>query len=192
MGSFYTNITLRTDRHDDVVAALKDQGREAFVSRPQNGCVVVYDRECEEQDIEVLRKLADTLSSKLRCPALAVLNHDDDVLMYSLHENGKLVDEYNSSPGYFESGPGEPPAGGDASRLARAFGVASTTDVEDVLHTPNGAGSGEGYVFEAERHQELVEALGAPAIAVQAGFNYIEDGELPDDVDADTFTRVDA
>jgi hypothetical protein len=190
MGSFYTNITLRTDRQDEVVAALHDAERDAFVSRPQNGCIVVFDRECEEQDIEVLKKLSATLSAKLRCAALGVLNHDDDILMYVLYESGKFVDEYTSSPAYFDTGPGEPPEGGDASALCRAFGCATTFGVEQVLQTPNGAGDGDGYVFESERHQELVEALGLPAIAVHAGYNYIEEGELPDDADPDSFTRV--
>lgn len=190
MGSFYTNITLRTDRLDEVVSALREQGRDAFVSAPLNGSLVVFDRESEDQDTAVLRSLADSLSGKFRCAALAVLNHDDDVLMYSLHENGKLVDEYNSSPAYFDSGPGEEPSGGDASRLCRAFGVASVAGVEAILHGPNAAAGGDGYVFESERHHELVEALGTPTIAVQTGFNYIEEGELPDDVDADSLTRV--
>ena len=99
MGSFYTNITLRTDRHDDVVAELRDKGRDAFVS-------------------------------------------------------------------------------------------ASTSGMEAVLRGPNAAAGGEGYVFESERHQALVEALGTPTIAVQTGFNYIEEGELPEDVDMDSLTRV--
>ena len=119
-----------------------------------------------------------------------MLVHDDDILLYSLHDNGKRVDEYNSSPAYFDTGPGEPPEGGDASVLCRAFGVTSTAGVEEVLHMPNGAGSGEGYIFESERHHALVEALGIPTFAVQTGYDYIEEGELPDDLAADTFTRV--
>ena len=190
MGSFYTNITLRTDRHDDVVAALDELHRDAYVSQPQSGCIVVCDKESEEQDIEVLTKLAASLSARLRCAALAVLNHDDDLLVYLLHDNGRLVDEYNSSPGYFESGPGDPPEGGDASKLCRAFGVANTSGVEEVLHMANGGGSGEGYIFQVERHQALAEALGLPGISVQTGYNYIEEGELPEDADAGMFTRV--
>ena len=190
MGSFYTNITLRTDRHDDVVAAVEDLEREAFVSRPDKGCVVVYDSKCEDQDIAELKKLAGALSEKLKCAALAVLVHDDDLLVYSLHDNGKFVDEYNSSPEYFDSGPGQPPEGGDATALCRAFGVARTPGVEEVLHMPSGAGSGEGYIFESERHEALVAALGTPTIAVHTGYNYIEAGELPEGADDDTFTRV--
>lgn len=192
MGSFYTNVTLRTASQTDVVAALKAEHRDAFVSSADNGCVVVYDRESEEQEPDVLKKLAGALSAKLKCAALAITNHDDDVLLYTLHEGGKLLDEYNSSPGYFESGPGDPPKGGDAKRLCKAFGTANVSGVEAVLRTKNAAGSDddEGYVFESERHVALAEALGAPTIAVQAGFNYIEEGELPDGTDESSFVRV--
>src|SRR5256885_10876113 len=86
MGSFYTNITLRTTQQFAVIDALKAQHRDAFVSRAENGCVVVCDRETEEQDIEELNSLASSLSGTFRCPALAVLNHDDDVLVCTLHD----------------------------------------------------------------------------------------------------------
>src|SRR5215212_2662131 len=96
MGSFYTNITLRTTQHAAVVDALKAEHRDAFVSRAENGCVVVCDRETEEQDVEELSSLASSLSGTFRCPAIAVLNHDDDVLMCTVHDKGEMVDEYNS------------------------------------------------------------------------------------------------
>lgn len=190
MGNFYTNITLRTERHDDVVAALRDLEREAYVSPADKGCVVVFDQETEDQDFEGLKKLAGALSSALRCPALAVLVHDDDILMYSLHEDGKQRDEYNSSPSYFEGGPGAEPEGGDPAVLCRAFGVASISGVEEVLHTPRAAGDDDGYVFEHERHEALVEALRIPAFAVACGFNYLEEGECPDGTTPESFTRV--
>ncbi|MEX2154338.1 MAG: hypothetical protein WD825_13445 [Gemmatimonadaceae bacterium] len=82
MGSFSTNITLRTTQQISVTA-LRSAGREAYVSQPMNGCTVVYDRECDDQDIEVLKKLASSLSAKLKCAAPAVLIHDDDVLIYT-------------------------------------------------------------------------------------------------------------
>src|SRR5688572_24805790 len=102
MGSFYTNITLRTTEQAGVTDTLRSAKRSAYVSQPMNGCVVVYDRESEDQDIEVLKKLASSLSSKLKCAALSVLIHDDDVLIYTLHENGKVTDEYISWPKYFD------------------------------------------------------------------------------------------
>lgn len=190
MGNFYTNITLRTEAHDDVVAALHDLEREALVSPPDKGCVVVYDKECEEQDFDGLRKLSAALSSALRCPSLGVLVHDDDILMYALYDNGKAVDEYNSSPGYFDGDSGTSPEGGDASALCRAFGVTSTSGVEEVLHTPRAGGGDDGFVFEHERHEALVEALRISTFAVACGFNYLEEGECPEGTRPDSFTRV--
>ena len=189
MGAFYTNITLRTAQQDRVAEALKAGRREAFVSKPANGCTVVFDRECEDQDLEILNNLASSLSARLSCAALAVLNHDDDVLIYTLHENGEMVDEYNSSPEYFESGPGAEPEGGDANVLSRAFGVAGRADdVETVLRKP--WGTDDGVTFEMERHQELVDILGLPAAAVPAGYNYLDEGEFPEGLNESDFLRV--
>jgi hypothetical protein len=192
MGSFYTNVTLRTTNRDKVIETLREADREAYVSKPQKGGIVVYDNETEDQDIEVLRELADSLSTALRCPALAVLIHDDDVLVYTLHESGKVVDEYNSSPGFFDESSGsEEPEGGDAARLCQAFGVSDgVADVESILRRSRAGGGDTGFVFETERHEELVKALGLPIVAIGTGFNYIEQGELPEGT-LDDFVRVD-
>lgn len=191
MGSFYTNVTLRTEQQPDVVAALRAAGRKALVSQPINGCVVVYDRESEDQDSKVLNKLAGTLSAKLKCAALAVLIHDDDLLVYALFQDGKLADEYVSWPALFDDSASESPEGGDAEVLARAFGAESNIDqIESVLRQTRAGNTEEGFVFEYERHEALVAALGAPTIAVSTGYNYIEQGELPEDTTEESFTRV--
>lgn len=190
MGSFYTNVTLRTEQQPNVVAMLRAAGREAYVSQPVNGCVVVYDRESEE-DIEVLKKLAGTLSAKAKCAALAILIHDDDVLVYTLHQNGKLTDEYVSWPAFFDDSASESPEGGDAEALARAFGAEVNVDkIESALRESRAGDSEEGIVFEFERHDELVVALGIPSIAVSTGYNYIEQGELPEGMTEESFTRI--
>ena len=188
MGSFYTNVTLRTADQTRIVEALKSSRRQALVSPPANNCTVVFDRETEDQDIDVLNQLASALSGRLGCPALAVLNHDDDVLIYTLHERGQLVDEYNSSPAYFTDGPGADPEGGDAERLCRAFGAdGKTSDVETVLRAPWGE---EGFAFELERHEALVSALGISAAAIATGYNYLEQGEVPEGFSSSDFVRV--
>jgi hypothetical protein len=189
VGSFYTNITVRSPQPARVADVLKSAGREAFVSPAANGCTVVFDLECEDQDIDVLNQLASALSGKLGCPALAVLNHDDDVLVVTLHEGGRLVDEYNSSPEYFTDGPGAAPEGGDAERICHAFGADGKVDeVEAVLRT-QGHSDG-GFAFEMERHESLVKALGLPPAAVATGFNYIDQGELPEGLSESDFVRT--
>jgi len=120
VGNFYTNITLKAEREGQIVAFLRSKSRAAFVSKPTDGFVVVYDAESESQDDEVLRRLARELSESFDCPALAVLNHDDDILCYYLFQSGEELDCYNSNPNYF-SGQPVPPAGGDALKLIEAL-----------------------------------------------------------------------
>ena len=187
MGSFYTNITLRTADQKRVIDALGAASRTAFVSHPERGCIVVYDSDTEDQDSDGLKELGDTLSAALRCPALAVLIHDDDVLLYTLHENGTVVDEYASAS--LDDGDASP-EGGDAARLCRAFGGTDVANVETILRTDRAGGSAGGYVFETERHEDLVKALGMPLFAVATGFNYLDEGELPEGATPGTFVSV--
>jgi hypothetical protein len=193
MGNFYTNVTLKTGDTTRVTEALRAADREAYISAPERGCIVVYDSQTEDQDVEALKTLATSLSRELRCAALSVLVHDDDVLVYLLHEGGKLLDEYTSAPSYFDSGAAESqsPEGGDASRLCRAFGAdGKASTVEQVLRTERVGGSGGGFVFESDRHQELVAALGLPEVAVSTGFNYLEEGDFPEGTSEGSFTLV--
>lgn len=182
MGNFYTNVTLcHTDRAN-VCAKLK--GRHAAVSPTVRDFTVVWDEESESQDVRVLEALTKRLSHELSCPAWAVLNHDDDVLMYLLFIEGEKLDEYSSCPGYFE-GSRLKPEGGNATLLAKTFGAESAAkSVEDILRNQ------DGYTFAVERHQVLVEALGMPTFGVGTGYRYITSGECPpglENVDNITF-----
>lgn len=187
MGNFYTNYTLRGPSPQAVAAALA--GRSAFVTPAQNGCVVVFDEESDEQDTEIITELASRLSRELRCPVLAVLNHDDDIFWYQLYLSGELADEYDSSPGYFDP-EAEPsaPAGGDAQKLCSAFGASSVAEVESVLR--KSSFDEDGYTFAFERHADLARALSLPAFGVGAGFRYVSEGELPEGLDEDRLLRV--
>ncbi|HZZ44832.1 MAG TPA: hypothetical protein VFE58_17980 [Tepidisphaeraceae bacterium] len=167
MGNFYVNFTIRGVTQHAAAEALS--GRRAIVSPPVNGAVVVFDSRSDEQDEGVIRDLASQLSKKLGAAVLAVMNHDDDIFWYELYESGKRIDEYNSSPGYFDwDGEGEMPgpAGGDAKALCRVFGCKDAAAVETILRK-----SGEdGYVFAVQRHGDLVEALGLPGFAVGVSY----------------------
>jgi hypothetical protein len=176
MGSFYTNVTLRMADRSRVKLDLAARGLTGFISRPENGAVVVFERSAEEQDPAVLDQLAADLSSRFGCAALAVLNHDDSVLMYSLFEGGRRVDAYNSAPDYFDED-ADPDRGGQPERLAAAFGVPERAP--QLAATLGVAESGDEFVFEMERHEQLVEALALPRCAVGTGYNYLEAGEYP-------------
>ncbi len=182
MGNFYTNYTLRGPSQQAVAKALA--GRSAIVTPQQDGCVVVFDDASDDQDTEIIAELARDLSGKLRCPVLALLNHDDDILWYQLYLNGELTDEYDSFPGYFDSDPDDSdPAGGDAEKLCAAFGAPNVADVERILRE-------DGYAFAIERHTELARALGLPSFTVGGGFTYVSDGEMPEGLSEDDLLRV--
>jgi hypothetical protein len=79
----------------------------AFVADPVTASdagdvVVVFDRACEEQDIEETDRLATDLTRDLGCVGVTVMNHDDDMLVYQVHSRGALVDEYFSNPRLFD------------------------------------------------------------------------------------------
>jgi hypothetical protein len=184
MGGFYTNYTLRGPSQKAVAGALA--GRKAMVSPESSGCVVAYDEASDDQDGEAIAALASHLSGTLRCPVLAVLDHDDDILWYQLYENGKLTDEYDSTPGYFDpSAEPSAPAGGDAQRLCCAFGATDVADVEAILR--KSSFDDDGYVFAHERHADLVRALGIPEFAVLKAYASFGRGEIPDGFSAEDF-----
>lgn len=189
MGNFYTNIVVANASQSAVARLLSELGRIAIVSPAIDGRVVVYDQECDRQDVVALSSLAATLSKQLNCPAWAVLNHDDDILAYELYVDGALVDEYDSTPDYFDPSQPSEPKGGDAAKLAGAFGcAAASATIESALR--RSSYGDEGYVVAAERHADLARALGIPPEVVCLGYNYLEAGAVPDGVSIEQFVRV--
>jgi len=161
MGNFYTNVTVMAPA-DRVVPILENARRDAWIA-PTGASCVVYDREADRQDTEILAALAETLSQDLSTCALAVLNNDDDILWLQLYARGDLLTE-----GATESG--TPTA--SAAVLARTFGrPARAPVVWLVLRIP--------FLFEVMRHQMLTRVLGLPLAAVGTGYGYIEQDEPP-------------
>jgi hypothetical protein len=185
MGNFYTNATVRIADQKAVADGLK--GRAALVTPARDGCVVVFDEEADEQDLDVLADLGATLSRKFACPVLVVLNHDDDVLWFRLYARGTLIDEYNSAPALFDDdAEAAAPAGGNARVLCDAFGSTRYEEVEAVLRKSSGD---DGYVFAVDRHADLVQVLNLPSFAVGCGFKYARDGELPEGLAEDDLLK---
>jgi hypothetical protein len=188
MGIFYTNVTLRGSNQDSIAEYMTQQNRNAYVSPTVNDCTVVYDEQCESQETRILEKLASDLSKRFGCPALAVLNHDDDILWYKLFEAGQIADEYDSCPDYFNAQAElSMPKGGDGRKLCSVFKTEqSVAEVERILRAPNP----DAYVFAFERHEDLVKALGMPAFSVGCGYNYIQEDELPEGLDLDSLKHT--
>lgn len=190
MGNFYTNITIRDVGQDQIVDYFTAKGRNAYVSPAIGGYTVVFDRETEQQEPSVIEALASDLSRQFECAVLAVLNHDDDIFWYQLYQYGRLIDEYNSTPGYFDPD-AEPsaPDGGDAGKLCAAFDAAGAVEeVESILRTSSL--SDEGYLFAVDRHSDMVKALRLPTCAVGTGYEYLEHGDMPQGLDPADLRRT--
>lgn len=192
VGNFYTNITLRGGRATQAAAVelLRSLDREAYVTADDAGVVVVYDAQCEDQDVQILSDLARDLSRELDCVALAALNHDDDLLILELWEQGDGVDEYNSNPAATSdydalTEDDEGPAGGDPEALAELFDVEDRTDgIEAVLTQPG------NYTFAFMQHLALAKLLGIPEEFVVAGFNTLSSGDLVGALNPDDLMKV--
>jgi hypothetical protein len=179
MGNFYVNHTVRGATLDAVAKAMA--GRPCIIAPAENNYVVVYDAESDTQDPEVITELGQKLSRDLNAAVLAVLNHDDDILFFQLFQNGKVTDEYDSAPGYFE-GNDSGPTGGNPAKLAEAFDVEDELSIERILR-------GE-YAFAVHRHQALAEALNLPSSSVGVGYKYIDEGELPEGLTEGDLIRI--
>lgn len=91
MGNFYVNYTVRGASQKDVVVALA--GRNAVVTREESGCVVAFDEESDSQDVEVMNAVGGALSKATGRVVLGVVNHDDDILAYTLWDKGVQIDD---------------------------------------------------------------------------------------------------
>jgi len=189
MGNFYVNYTLKGVTQQSVVAAMA--GRIAAISPVSGDAVVVFDSLSDKQDDKIITKLGAKLSGDLNAPCVAILNHDDDILWYQLFDGGKLVDEYNSCPDYFDfdgRGTRRDPSGGDADKLCGLFGSKQVDSVEQILRVS--AFDENGYAFAFQRHADLFEELGLPSFAVGAGYTYMSGGELPEGLSESNLIRT--
>lgn len=184
MGNFYTNVTVKAE-FDSVVSVLRSRERRAYVAS-SHGMVVVVDREADMQDIDVLASLALTLSAALSAPTLAVLNHDDDVLLFGLYDNGSLVMEYGWKKG---SGNKVPPTERSTfiAEVLRRFGtrprpatpppeIPGMGMVARILLKALGVIGSRFMGFAV--HQRFVEDTGLPDESIGAGFNYVDRGDF--------------
>jgi len=172
MGNFYTNVSLRNATAVAAADAMRELNRDAFVVQCGNDAVV-FDKETDDQDTEILAALAEHLAVNLNSTAFAVLNHDDDILWFQVYHGSELVAEYCNR-------------GGPWTKVEALCGIwganASRLSVWLALHRP--------YLFQVWRHEKLVRLLGLPIASVGSGYNYITRGELPYDTQTDQLIQV--
>jgi hypothetical protein len=122
MGLFCVNFHFKTTDDWALSEALARRGISRHRVVPaKSGWTSLYEEQASEQDDRRIRDIASGLSKDLHVPAIAFMVHDSDIACYWLFEDGQLLDEYNSDPGYFESDTDGPPSpsGGQTDVLLR-------------------------------------------------------------------------
>lgn len=74
----------------------------AMVGPAMGGWVGLYDSKMENQDESMGEAVVKELSRRLKSTAITFLVHDGDILSYRVAVNGKVVDQFNSIPDYFD------------------------------------------------------------------------------------------
>jgi hypothetical protein len=189
MGNWYTNICVKGAGQAEVVEALDELGRRAYVTPEMGGWIVIYDQESDKFDLNELESLALTLSARLSCTALASFNADDDILWLGIYEGGKQTARYASEKKQFEDGGEFPLIPEVAEALCRIFEAGEKNQqVRRILGRRHGilgllstfTQLRLAYIVEVIRHGDLAEALGIPMASVGLGYEYINRGETPE------------
>ena len=79
------------------------------------------------------------------------------------------------------------PSGGDASKLCALMGSKDVEPAASILRSVHGT---KGYLFEIQRHEELVRTLGLPSFTVGLSYKYIKQGEIPSGLDSDSLKHI--
>ncbi len=173
MGNWYANISVYGVSQVQVLDALREWKRTAFVSTPKRGYVVVYDEDCRRMDGDDSEALAARITERFGCIALIALNADDDVLWLCLYDNGRRIVEYQS----------DQPTSGAASQLARGMGSTIYTPALWVVIQGK-------FLFEVWRHLAICKVLGLPSRLCTLGYPAERDGTLSPDVPPGMFAST--
>lgn len=184
MGSFYVNITAKTTAKE-AVNFLKSKSLSAYVMPTGEQQCVIYEEQCDTQDIAHMYELLVALTAEQDCSALGVLNHDDDMLFLMLCLKGEFKADYTCGISfddmYAEYDEESDELGEEdkklkeaekneqakvmANALSEAFAVADENAIVEVLT--------QDFVFANEIHVSLAEILDLPECSVGLGYNYI-------------------
>lgn len=177
MGSFFVSFHVRsTDRPGVAAAVQKRAGGHSRILEPLDGWISFYEQQASSQDDSWITKLLGHISADVTAPAIAFLCHDSDVACYWLFDRGRLVDSYNSCPGYFDDGPTEP-QGGDVKLLAEYARNTSADELAEILK--------DDPTFADDIIVRLAEALGIDPERATSDYRDDDDESIGDNDSTD-------
>lgn len=173
MTTNYSNIGVLDIEQVEVMAWLTEQEYVAYVSPMIERFTVVYERalidaESLEASWNQLAEWAQQLSHAFDTVTLASAVIEDELLWIMVFNAGVQVVSYSSA-----QPPTDPHA--LAKSLCRFFGAEGE---EGQVY----AALARDTLIATERHIELLDALILPATMIDMGFEYLEEGEKPYDV----------
>ena len=157
MGAFYGSIHVRTENSDAVRKALDQVAKEAggnFLLGPAfNGWTSVFPSDSGQSD-RISLEIAKLVPNDI----FHLIVHDDDIFAYYFYRDGRLIDQYNSCPDYFN----------EVSEEEKQRCQGRPELFQDLLPEPESLGrlktllaaDKEEYTFESERMAKFVELLG--------------------------------
>lgn len=174
MGLFCVNFHFRGTEKGAVEAALRRRGAlQHCLLPPKQGWISVYEELASRQDEDRIHELIEGLSRDLQTAGIAFLVHDSDIARYWLFDDGRLVDEYNSCPDYFDDRAGDAGPSGGRADLVLPYCVPgwSREDLESALNSDA--------VFAEAIVEKLAEALGIDVERALTDYRDLADGDGP-------------
>lgn len=185
MGNFYINIVVKGVSSATLRNILASLPFASIIAPDIDGHSFIYGDFFGAGDTHAAARLAKTLSEVAGAEYAAFcMNADDDFFIYEFWKGGARLDAYYSSPEAFQPDEVDSEAPrGDPSHLRSTFPFIDEQEVRTVLDS-------EDYVFEFERHQDLFRLLRIPAGPAIMDFQYLQNGETPEDVDESRLIRI--
>jgi hypothetical protein len=168
---------------------LRARDRDAYVAPAGTELLVVCDRKCDMQDMDEVASLALTLAVVTEGPALAVLNHDDDVLLFGLYGPAGLVSEFGWTNGSGWEVP-KTDRGQFLAEVRKAFGTqprATRSSADPRSFALSVLRWMSSRYFAVSVHDRIAAEAGLPECSVGAGFRYVEGRSVSGH---DAFVRV--
>ena len=173
MGIVYSQVLVCGTTQEDCVRVMRGLGRRSIVAPGHRSIVPVCDAGSESLDLDTLDSVAFTLAHRLKVPAVALLNHGDDLLVLRIFRR-------EGFQGYCRSGM---LIGGRYAQLRDVF--QATCPVASVW-----LAFARPFASEMERHGALARLLDLPPWSVGMGYSYLARGDLPQEAGSDPLIRT--
>ena len=152
---------------------MNQMGRTAMITPAQQGSVVVFDALSESQDPDEIERLGAALAHELIVPVVAILIHDDDMMMLWVCMPRKVTASYGKTF--------------DAPVTAYALSVAlGNRLLAPALFL---ALANPFYIFQSARHRKIVRISGLNTWAVSTGYDYLSQNEFPEGLTSDMLLK---